>query len=488
MDTNRLICVGAGSGIEKMREKVDDSEVQFGLLKLELGEGQLRRARNIFVHINGERCPNVKRGKCNECKAEAMSILRGEQGFSASLEIGTQQLVTTEHIMSEVAQFFVVDESAAYDVQRTMKSTEHLPGLEVDRFSAAPQHQIACYPGQHSEHTFTSGRDALKAVREDPGRWRWMLMGDEGSPVYAGLQAVDEMRTCMVSHQNEVLFGALRMSFGVGRLRRTKWVFVHFVGPSVPAFQRGKAASNRQNIEKLIAKELSWSVAMEVDTPEDFTEVNVVNQVRRAAEVDDEEVAQDQAMINVFTVQHFREALEVEMGMHIREDMSEQQESRSIGGKTVEEVVTLVCTSDAPWSWALFIPNTKSSQKSSAMPVLPTSSRATKLPHVVSSRHSTGTSTGSRPAATPLRLDASLINSKDTQDTDASSSADTTSKGIRFADASLANKVATIRDELCLDSNLKMHEALKEACLQIGVSPKQNIMETADFLLSLVAM
>lgn len=50
----------------------------------------------------------------------------------------------------------------------------------------------------------------------------------------------------------DVLFGLLRLGFGEGRLRRTKYVFIHAIGDRVPAVTRGRLSAQRPQMEEIM--------------------------------------------------------------------------------------------------------------------------------------------------------------------------------------------------------------------------------------------
>lgn len=59
----------------------------------------------------------------------------------------------------------------------------------------------------------------------------------EFPPIAGGAGSVDEMRSFINSHPSSVLFGLLRLSFGTSTLQRPTYVFVYYIGESVPAVQ-----------------------------------------------------------------------------------------------------------------------------------------------------------------------------------------------------------------------------------------------------------
>ena len=52
------------------------------------------------------------------------------------------------------------------------------------------------------------------------------------------------------------------MGFGQGRLRRTKYVFIHAIGDKVPAVTRGKKSAQRPKMEELMGSYASISVML----------------------------------------------------------------------------------------------------------------------------------------------------------------------------------------------------------------------------------
>ena len=54
-------------------------------------------------------------------------------------------------------------------------------------------------------------------------------------------------------HPELVLYGLVRMSFGSGRFRRTKWVFIHWSGPKVPMVKRGQWNSVSHGMDQLLS-------------------------------------------------------------------------------------------------------------------------------------------------------------------------------------------------------------------------------------------
>jgi len=166
------------------------------------------------------------------------------------------------------------------------------------------------------------------------------------------------MRACLEAKADAVLFGLLRMGFGEGRLRRTKYIFVHASGAKVSAVARGRLAAVRPAMLEAFNKLAACSVSLETCNPEDLNLDSVIERVRRASVVDDEVIEGDNAAKNVFTVEAFRQALaEERKALESSPEAVEQErivERLPGSDKTVEEVLKLLHAAGGPLNWALF--------------------------------------------------------------------------------------------------------------------------------------
>jgi len=190
------------------------------------------------------------------------------------------------------------------------------------------------------------------------------------------------MRECGVEHGDLVMFGLLRLSFGIGRLKRTKFVFVHLIGPRVSAVKRGQYNAVTSAMEKALKHYANTSLSLFDMTPEGLQLEVVINRVRKACVVDDANLEGDAGRTTIFTVEAFREALAREqavtdefyedeaekgdrtlVGSHSLKVLAEKQDSTnkwtapSIRGtkRDVQEALRLVMVLKSR-NWALFRP------------------------------------------------------------------------------------------------------------------------------------
>lgn len=151
---------------------------------------------------------------------------------------------------------------------------------------------------------------ALRHVREQLGPFNWLLL----KPARGSLELVDAGSLSlkeMVAHldEREVLYGLLRMGFGSGLFRRTKWVGIWWNGPEAKALTRGKAAGAKEESLRRIEP---FSLTISASSIDELSLERVLEKVRRAAHIDGD--GTDSARgANTFSAATFEEALAEEV-------------------------------------------------------------------------------------------------------------------------------------------------------------------------------
>jgi hypothetical protein len=309
------VLVSTGIGVEELQQALDDTTVQWALLRVELGSGAFQRQKVLFLHLNGANCPAVRRGRLSERTVEVQNHLRGEEGFHASLVVSRAEEVTIDEIMSRVGHCFVADDlgnhAAGWKGRRTETSDSRaLESLRSGKPDFDSIKRTRSCPGHESSNPVESGRDALRSMA-DGGPINWILLRPDpkGLPlVGSGTGSVDEMRTSLTDHANDVLFGVLRLSFGTGRLRRTKFALVYIVGRETSTMCRGGTCAVRPQMEQAVAVFVNSCTTMEIDSAEDFTLEAVIDRLQRSVIVDNE-VQGDNAARQVYCIDAFRSAV-----------------------------------------------------------------------------------------------------------------------------------------------------------------------------------
>lgn len=433
-----VVGVGYG-GVAELQRFLDDRCVLWALLRFDTGSGTFRRHKVILVHFNGELCPPIARGRLNGHLADVQGFLRGHggagasRGFHATLEVKRQRDASVEGLLERLAGFFVSDDIANVSIQDLRKDYERQiaetqaaaaarrkadgGGLRRRRSSGAAKAKVLRRPSgpapaggaaalrRGSSKGGTGpldGKTALLAVGERMGKWNWVLVFPDADAlplVGCGLGSVDEMRSCVEAHGDAVMFGMLRMSFGQGRLRRTKFIFVQASGANVSIIKRGKLSSNRPKMQAALARYANFMLTFEVNHPNDLQQEDVIYRVRRAAVIDDDvlvnldlRAGQGQGPTppakGAYTVDAFREALAEEQAAAAATLGEEEQDDADEAGSaedgvsdvdegtpgselTAEEAVWLVHAADEPHNWALFKPSEDMVQRASSRKFAP---------------------------------------------------------------------------------------------------------------------
>jgi len=181
--------------------------------------------------------------------------------------------------------------------------------------------------------------------------------------IEGGLGMVTDMADCLSEHTAQVMFGLIRMPFGCGRFARDKYVFVHAIGQNAPPVERAHSSQALGKMKTLVdevakeEKKAKVSVSMEVGIAEELTVETVVELVRKAAIVDDDDVAGDTAGKEILTVENFREAVQEEQRKMDDDEAEMHAEKRYVewSERPLQEVVRLVHHEEVA-NWALFAP------------------------------------------------------------------------------------------------------------------------------------
>jgi len=340
-----------GGGVEEMATFLRDEEVMWGLLRFELGSGSFARTKIVLLHFNGDDCPALRRSKLNALTGSVKSELRDGQdstGFQACVQFNRRSEVSVESVLREASKCFIVDHVKEYtpawglqqyhdqiarervsherreaaDSASQTQGKQAAPGAaaEAAEKAPAPQPKILHVPGQVYSKGGKSGREALAGVsKAGRGSWNWTLIGPDPQELPllgGGSGSVDEMRLCAAQHMDLVMFGLIRLSFGIGRLQRTKFVFVHLIGSAVSVVQRGKYNTVTSAMVEAFKRHANTSLSIFDLAVDDLTLEDVIDRVRHFSIVDDDVIAEDGARRSLFSVEAFREALALELRAH----------------------------------------------------------------------------------------------------------------------------------------------------------------------------
>lgn len=305
-----LQVVGHGVGsVPEMASLLDDSQVAFALLRFEVGSGAFAREKYVGLALAGPDCAAVRRGRGTARRAEVL------QAFGAC------------HLEYEAAAVSEVTVDAVLEaLLRACVSDHGLGGLSLGVLREALEEQLAAARRREVELSSCRGGNgedapkptrptakelgvelerALRLVRSPTGALNWVLVRNEGGVAAlddAGGGSVPELAKALAD--DAVQFGVVRMSFGAGRFRRTKWIFVHWLGPSCGALRRGRDNAALGSIRPALGP---TSADLQADERQEMELEAVIDRVRRIFVVDGDIDAEEAAA--VVSVEAFNAAL-----------------------------------------------------------------------------------------------------------------------------------------------------------------------------------
>lgn len=279
---------------------MNDSTVQFGLLKFVFGTGAFARNKVLFIHINGEKCSALKRGRFNTKKGLAKDLLGSTAAEVIMSEISE---CTVDNILEHLSRVIAADKMGDFSIAKMKADYENMVRLALSSpKSPGRRRRTAREMGSIATHT------AIEELRKPLGAFNWCLFkglkGGELDFLNAGSMSLHEMQDWL--KPDEVSFGLLRLGFGTGRFRRTKFIFIHWSGERVGAVSRGRANAQKADMARILSP---FSVELSPTSPDEITLEVVIDKVRRAAVIDGDEV---ESKASVFSVESFMAALEEE--------------------------------------------------------------------------------------------------------------------------------------------------------------------------------
>eukprot|EP00051_Salpingoeca_urceolata_P017473 m.238046 g.238046 ORF g.238046 m.238046 type:complete len:465 (-) comp18964_c0_seq2:57-1451(-) len=356
-DASGMRVVASGCDIASMATHINEETVQWALARLTLGSGTFERKKMVLLHVNGEKCSGLKKAKLN-AHGEKVVALLGQTNAKVVVEEASE--VTLDNILEQTKGVLCGDDLGEYSMADMKKDYENmLQQSQKVALEALISGEDA--PKRKTAKALGIGADeALKLVRTPMGAFNWALFlpaakGEKLTLWDAGSLSVPEMCQALKEAQTEVVAGLIRMGFGAGQWKRTKWLGIVWVGPDVKAVQRGQLMNLAK--EGVLQAVKPWSLAIEGTTEEDVALETIIDKVRRSAVVDGEDVdgiggARDITGSNPFSMEGYLAGLTEE----VEAAASFFGEESAAGGTTskVSATVDKIRAKDGVLTWGLF--------------------------------------------------------------------------------------------------------------------------------------
>eukprot|EP01060_Flectonema_neradi_P029738 TRINITY_DN4174_c0_g1_i3.p1 TRINITY_DN4174_c0_g1~~TRINITY_DN4174_c0_g1_i3.p1 ORF type:complete len:607 (+),score=165.11 TRINITY_DN4174_c0_g1_i3:109-1821(+) len=282
-----LVCDARGDGIfDDASYHLNDKRVQFLLVQIPLGTGTFKRKKLIMINFHGPDCPPMERAKDVQ-QTGAVADIFGD--CHASLTISSDEECCLDHVLKELKHVFVSD-NGDFSIESLKKEiTDRVEEGRQQQQEAIMQAAATMAELPNLRPTAAdmglSAEDVMKEIRKPLGAMNWALFEADPSAlklIDAGSDSIPEMQSNL--DDSKVMFGIIRLGFGMGSFRRTKWVCVTFVGSSIGAVARGKALNNKGELEMMLKPH---QVSIEIQGSEDLTVEGVIEKVRPYVVSDD---------------------------------------------------------------------------------------------------------------------------------------------------------------------------------------------------------
>eukprot|EP00929_Paragymnodinium_shiwhaense_P012812 TRINITY_DN120705_c0_g1_i1.p1 TRINITY_DN120705_c0_g1~~TRINITY_DN120705_c0_g1_i1.p1 ORF type:complete len:654 (-),score=164.25 TRINITY_DN120705_c0_g1_i1:270-2231(-) len=360
-----VLAVGGG-GVEELRETLDDATVAWALLRFQVGKGAFARTKFVSVHFNGDDVPTVRRGQLNARTSEALPLL-GE--VHARIEVKRSEDLTVDLLLERLLPFLVADSNlegdTLMDTRQLKQEYEKSCRVRKSTFmrKASSQSVKSVRRRTIADNFFRKVKlsDALHEIGQPRGRYNWALLEptqDSMCLMNAGYGGLQEMKVWL--REDQVLFGVLRFTFGghgAGGVGKpvVKYMFLHWVGPKVPAVQRGQWNSKNGAAEKQV-REYCSTIALrrEAHDSEELQLEELIKELRRLHGVDSGARAAEGDSA-VLTAEAYLQQLEQEQE-EIDSQMAAEDEDDDTVLDDLPDVETAVGTvrgSAGEWDWAL---------------------------------------------------------------------------------------------------------------------------------------
>eukprot|EP01063_Lacrimia_lanifica_P008224 TRINITY_DN1530_c0_g2_i1.p1 TRINITY_DN1530_c0_g2~~TRINITY_DN1530_c0_g2_i1.p1 ORF type:complete len:825 (+),score=420.85 TRINITY_DN1530_c0_g2_i1:72-2546(+) len=254
--TDLLLVDGRGTSVlDEVAEFLDDEKVQFILTQMPLGSGTFKRNKWLFLTYVGEKVKMMTKAKHVQ-KSGAVSEIFGST--HASLTLTQRDQVNLEYVLESLKHVFVADDgtfSIAALREEITRNVEQAQEEQQEALEEAVRQTMAELPTVRptAAGIGLGAEEVMAELRKPLGAFNWALFEanvNELEMVDAGSDSLIEMAEYV--DEKKVQYALVRLAFGIGPFRRTKWMVLTFVGEEVPAVKRGRMLALRGDMEELL--------------------------------------------------------------------------------------------------------------------------------------------------------------------------------------------------------------------------------------------
>ena len=291
---------------------LDETQAHAALVRFQTGSGTFARSKLLFLWILFDKVPTIRKAKAGAKRAE---VGRELGAINASLNVTSREELTLENVLEQVGSTIAADSNGStVSIAQIKKDYEAMIAAAAANRRGPSESRGPNPMSPRIDLTAGSGRKtlaeigieklkpdaAITALRDEKAasfNWALYAPSEPGKPLKllnAGSLSVPEMRRMITD--DLVAFGLLRLSFGSGKFKRTKFIFATICGPKAPITMRGKLAGSKAYMRQALSP---YNVELQANDASGLDLQTVIDKVRAASVIDGEDVGSAESAFNI---------------------------------------------------------------------------------------------------------------------------------------------------------------------------------------------
>lgn len=306
------LATGVGGVSEITGAILDETQAHAALVRFQTGSGTFARSKLLFLWILFDKVPTIRKAKAGAKRAE---VGRELGAINASLNVTSREELTLEKVLEQVGSTIAADSNGStVSIAQIKKDYEAMIAAAAANRRGPSESRGPNPMSPRIDLTAGSGRKtlaeigieklkpdaAITALRDEKAasfNWALYAPSEPGKPLKllnAGSLSVPEMRRMITD--DLVAFGLLRLSFGSGKFKRTKFIFATICGPKAPITMRGKLAGSKAYMRQALSP---YNVELQANDASGLDLQTVIDKVRAASVIDGEDVGSAESAFNI---------------------------------------------------------------------------------------------------------------------------------------------------------------------------------------------
>jgi len=334
------------AGVPRLRSALDDGDVFYGLVNMNIKNGKKHRTVLVMLQFLGQKASGDNQAKLQDLIGDAQSAFGEVDG---ALNFTGKNQVQSDLIMEYLPDCF---KPGDIDLDDQSKKRKHQQPIITED-------GVMRFVTDDGDDAKERVAEIMSIVHSGIGWCNWVLFKTNPKKLELahdtsfGAGSIYTMKENFTT--NDVLWGLIRLSFGVRPYRRSHWVMIHWTGPRTPAVKRGRLNAQYNRMDALLRP---FGVALQFTRLEDFNVHTVIDRVRDIVVTDGDDDDDNELDKSKKLVEAFKAALEEEQEVNENVDKRLKVDRETKGDLTLSEIVDYVRLPDSKEiNWMLVSPS-----------------------------------------------------------------------------------------------------------------------------------